>query len=367
MQTTNSNPKTTDSSANDIWGGRQLILDLQAKARKVLDPLIPADSSIALLDYPNNSNVGDSLIWLGETAYLRSRHLSPSYVCDCRNYDPIRIERILQNNPVILLNGGGYFGSLWPELHAFRLKVLRDFPGVPVIQFAQSIHFEDNFILDETAKAIRAHGKYTLLVRDQPSFDFAKKHFDCNVQLCPDMAFFIGGISSEVPPQFDRFILSRTDSEKSSNWIDALVDLDHKATVNVSDWLDMGWHERISGRIERYTVGLRKLVDKDNRLLLLLWNSLSNARLKRGQALLQRGKVVIADRLHVHILSILLNKPHVLLDNSYRKLGNLHDAWTTPYRGVQFVKNLTEAFQVAQTLDLKKQHSESENLLQSKA
>lgn len=55
-------------SDRDIWGGKQLINDLQAKAQSVLDPLIPTDSALAVLDYPNNSNVGGSLIWLGETS-----------------------------------------------------------------------------------------------------------------------------------------------------------------------------------------------------------------------------------------------------------------------------------------------------------
>jgi exopolysaccharide biosynthesis predicted pyruvyltransferase EpsI len=30
----------------------------------------------------------------------------------------------------------------------------------------------------------------------------------------------------------------------------------------------------------------------------------------------------------------------VLIDNSYRKLGNLHDAWTKGFTGVKFVENI---------------------------
>lgn len=45
--------------------------EIQQKARTVLDSLIPNDAQIILLDYPNTTNVGDSLIWLGEIAYLK--------------------------------------------------------------------------------------------------------------------------------------------------------------------------------------------------------------------------------------------------------------------------------------------------------
>jgi exopolysaccharide biosynthesis predicted pyruvyltransferase EpsI len=367
MRTTSKTITTSIPSADDIWGGRQLINELQVKARSVLDTLIPAGSSIALLDYPNNYNVGDSLIWLGEIAYLHSRGMSPKYVCDIRNYRPDRLQKALKNNPVILLQGGGNFGTLWPEIQDFRLKVLRDFPGVPVIQLPQSIYFENERVVNETAQAIRAHGKYTLLVRDQPSHDLAARHFVCPVLLCPDMAFFIGKIKCNTPPQFDRFILSRTDQEKSINWLDILAALDQKATVNISDWLEAGWHERVISRVERHSASLRTLLDPDNRFLLILWNRLANARLKRGEALLQRGHVVISDRLHVHILSILLNKPHVLLDNVYGKLGNLHAAWTTPYRGVQFVQNLAEAFEAARLLDTENRSLDRDSILRAKA
>ncbi len=348
------------NTGDDIWGGRQLINELQAKARSVLDSLIPADSSVVLLDYPNNLNVGDSLIWLGEIAYLRLRSLSPRYVCDIHSYRPDRLAKALQQNTIILVHGGGNFGTLWPEEQTFRLRVLRDFPGVPVVQLPQSIHFEDERVLNETAQAIRAHGNYTLLARGQPSHDFAARHFDCPVLLCPDMAFFIGGIECDTPPEFDRFILSRTDHEKSENWLDALSTLGQTATVGVNDWLQAGWHERFLSRVERHSSSLRALLDPDNRLLLMLWNRLANARMKRGQALLQQGRVVISDRLHVHILSILLNKPHVLIDNVYGKLGNLHRAWTTPYRGVQFVQTLDEAFEAARGLDAKSRHVNQE-------
>jgi pyruvyl transferase EpsO len=351
MQTTSQNNLVTNYSADDMWGGRKLINELQIKAHTILDHLISTNSMVALLDYPNNSNIGDSLIWLGEIAYLRSRGISPHYVCDLNNYRADRINRALKNNPVILLHGGGNFGTLWPEEQAFRIKVLREFKGTPIIQMPQSLHFENEYILAETTQAIREHGEFTLLVRDQPSYDFAQQHFDCTVTLCPDMAFFIGELKSDTQPQLDRFILSRTDHEKSTNWPDSISTLGNKSIVEIKDWLEMGWNERILGRIERHSSNLRSFVDPDNKLLCILWNYLANARLRRGKALLQSGRVIISDRLHVHILSILLNKPHALIDNVYGKLGNLHKAWTIPYQGVRLVHTLDEAFEAANILD----------------
>ncbi len=52
-------------------------------------------------------------------------------------------------------------------------------------------------------------------------------------------------------------------------------------------------------------------------------------RLIRGETLLSSGKVVITDRLHGHILCSLLKIPHVILDNSYRKISNFRAAWNS--------------------------------------
>ena len=351
MQTTIQTNVASTIIPDDIWGGRRLIDELQAKARVVLDPLIPENASVALLDYPNYSNVGDSLIWLGEMAYLKSRKITPSYVCDFNNYNSKNLLSALGHNPIILLQGGGNFGSLWNTIHDFRLRVLNDFKGVPVVHFPQSIHFNDDKVLEETKLAIGQHGNFTLVVRDQPSYDFASSQFDCKVFLCPDMAFFIGPIASNKKSGYDRFILSRTDHEKSNNWIDDLPRLGSGVSIDVNDWLEQGISERLLNRIQRHSSSLRLHLDPSNTGLLKLWNVLAQARLARGKALLERGQVVISDRLHVHILSILLNKPHVLIDNSYGKLGNLHKAWTTPYEGVKFVGSLEDALITANQFD----------------
>jgi pyruvyl transferase EpsO len=39
--------------------------------------------------------------------------------------------------------------------------------------------------------------------------------------------------------------------------------------------------------------------------------------------------VVITDRLHAHILSLLLGIPNIILDNSYGKVRDFHETWTS--------------------------------------
>lgn len=312
----------------------QLISQLQLRARAVLDALIPEGAEVVLLDYPHYSNVGDSLIWLGEMAYLKSRNAKLRYVCQIENYSLQDVKKSCGKDTIILLNGGGNFGTLWPHLHAFRLQAMHDFPHHRIIQLPQTIHFEQDNSLLKTEEAIRQHGQFTLLVRSHACLRFAQQHFACNTLLCPDMAFFIGPLSSRQVPVVDRFILARTDSEQSQHANASKIEVDSSLSIEQDDWLQESMAEKMMFRLEKYTHGLRRYVDGSNLLLLFIWNQLSRYRLKRGMAMLGRGHVVITDRLHAHILSVLMNKPHVLMDNSYGKLSNFYNTWTHPINNV---------------------------------
>ena len=66
--------------------------------------------------------------------------------------------------------------------------------------------------------------------------------------------------------------------------------------------------------------------------------------------MLSAARVVVTDRLHGHILSMLLGKPHVILDNSYGKLSSFHEKWTTGVDGVHFARTTDEALELAMEL-----------------
>ena len=328
-----------------------VILSLQAEARKVLDAIIPADAHIILLDYPNYSNVGDSLIWLGEIAYLKNRGLKIDYVCDTENYNKNNLSKVIKKNSIILMNGGGNFGTLWEKVHQFRLTVIRDFPNIKMIQLPQTTHFDDEEKVKEVADAIHLQGNYTFLARSEKTFDFAKKYFNVELHICPDMAFFIGDISHKLNPIFDRFILSRADLEKFSDALADKTQFNQNLNYEIADWMEASRYERFLHRLEMHSGWLRKIIDPNNLMLLQLWNHLSRVRMRRGIKLLSSGRVVMTDRLHAHILSILIGKPHVVADNSYGKISDFYKTWT--FRNIKsvLVGDLSQLHAEADKLD----------------
>ena len=73
-------------------------------------------------------------------------------------------------------------------------------------------------------------------------------------------------------------------------------------------------------------------------------------RLRVGCRLLARGKVVITDRLHAHVLCLLLGIPHVLLDNNYGKVRRVHETWTADAPDMRWAASPSEALPAARSL-----------------
>jgi pyruvyl transferase EpsO len=73
-------------------------------------------------------------------------------------------------------------------------------------------------------------------------------------------------------------------------------------------------------------------------------------RLAIGKHVVSAGTVLITDRLHAHILAVLLGWPHVYLDNSYGKIDRFASAWGTRSPIARRAGSETEAVAIASEL-----------------
>ncbi len=298
-----------------------------------IKPLVD-DLPFALLDFPDHSNVGDSAIWLGEKQFFSDLGRSPTYVSNLKSHVSNQMEQAIGQG-AIFLHGGGNFGTIWKSHQDFRVELMSRFPNQRIIQLPQSIYFDNYEAVDETAQAIEKHGKFTLFVRDQRSLEFAQCHFQCEVFLCPDMAFYIEPLKRQAPIQ-DFYYLMRTDFERS-----VMGKASHPGyAVEIGDWLT---EDKLQIRIAAATSKLMDFGQSPEIARAMKYDRLAQMRMKRGIGLLSSGRVVVTDRLHGHILSTLLGIPHVTLDNSYGKLQNFIQAWTSDLSFMRTAETLEEA------------------------
>ena len=326
---------------------------LGGRLRELLDAEIPAGGRVALLDYPNHRNVGDSAIWLGEVAYLAERGCEIAYHCDLRSYDPRHLRR-RADVELLLLHGGGNLGDVWLPHQLFRERVLADFPDRRIVQLPQTIHFDGSEHVERTKRVFAAHASFTLMVRDARSQRFAQERLDCSAVLCPDSAFALGALERPAPPDVPVLWLGRTDHESAvrAESLDA-----RDGELQRADWIGVesagpvDLVARKAGELLAATLGgLPAPPSPLERALWRDWEWLGRSRVANGCALLARGRVVVTDRLHAHILCLLLGIPHVALDNSYGKLSSFTTTWSTLGDRVRWADTPAEALALAREL-----------------
>ncbi|RVT90179.1 polysaccharide pyruvyl transferase family protein [Sphingomonas crocodyli] len=294
-----------------------LIQDLQLQIDRNIDSHLP-DGRFALLDFPEHSNVGDSAIWLGEIEYFSQKlGRRPSYTCTYNTFSIDDLEKSVPDGP-IFIHGGGNFGDIWEHHHKFREYLIATFKHRKLIQLPQSIQFWSDKRLDETARLIDAHPDFTLFVRDQASLDLANLKFNCSTSLTPDLAFYLGPLKGQ-PASSDILALMRTDSEA------AFATIDRINGVRIEDWID----ENINDVRLAKVIGIGKAaVTGRFNLNEAKLTAGANQRLRRGVRQLSSASVIITDRLHCHIIALLLGKQHAVLDNNYGKIGRFMDAFS---------------------------------------
>ena len=331
-----------------------LISGLGATIDAVLQPIVPSGKPCALVGFPNHTNVGDSAIWLGERNYLGRQGMSVVYACDTKMYSQEQLRAQLKDG-IILLHGGGNLGDLWPDHQRLRENVIKAFPGKTIVQLPQTIHFKERASLARAKAVFDRHPDLTILVRDQRSLELARNEFRTPSLLCPDMALTLGMLERPNSPKQDILCLLRTDAESSGYASGSSLPDGYAA-----DWLEeedstrlrfqrrfQGWLSMQRCRHPRLWRGSCPLT---SRILLHLWDGIASERLSRGCRLLSKARIVITDRLHGHLLCLLLGIPHVVLDNSYGKVRSFFETWTRDCELAVWADSPQEAFGKAEAL-----------------
>ncbi|MCU0533100.1 MAG: polysaccharide pyruvyl transferase family protein [Hydrococcus sp. Prado102] len=335
----------------------------------------------ALLDYPNHSNLGDHLIWLGELFYVN--HVLKAkigYASHLKNFSGEMMEKQVGKSP-ILLHGGGNLGDLWTYYQKFREQIISTYLDRPIFILPQTLYFAEERNLENTAKIFNAHPNLTIFVRDNYSYKIANEAFDnCKVIKAPDMAFQMvdmPNLSFNLNHKDSILYLKRKDKELNN--LASLNSLEFNE-LSIKDWesytyywkyrttsmprawtpqgiirvLREGWQQGTYIPLEwfsrqkwnffhPYCFCLRKMSAQN--LHLKSWNMMHH-----GIYQLKQYPLAITNRLHGHILSLLLGIPHVFLANSYYKNEAFYETWTAQIPFCKFVKDISQVETAVQEL-----------------
>ena len=314
----------------------EVIEEAQRIQLSMFNKLIGRFKYAMLFNFAAFENKGDPAITVGELKIIRKIGIELMFHCETGRCLKSTLEsaknlskRYDVNDVVVLMHGGGNLLSYEYE-DEYRKKILGNFPDFEVILFPQSIWPNASRKHIEQFKNIySAHKHLTFLYRDRNSYHLGMKLFP-NVKafLMPDMAFQIGAVNRFIAPTHDILWLKRTDTESTKYKVPTNT---HGYDVIVSDW----WYWKTPK-------GSPRLEDP----VLIAAN---------GMMFLQRGRVVITDRLHGHILSVLCGIPHVVIDPVNHKISSYMRSWTGGLDNVVITDNpddaLFKAIQLLHKLD----------------
>jgi exopolysaccharide biosynthesis predicted pyruvyltransferase EpsI len=332
-------------------GAASILQGLREEVHRTVAEVIAPGARCALLGYPNHTNPGDHAVWLGARATLQHRQAEIVYECSWRDYSRDALRSAVEQGAQIVFTGGGNFGDLWPATHVLRERVLEDFKGTRVVQLQQSVHFERADNLARTADLLRRHGNVALVVRDRPSLELAQRSFDVDVRLAPDLGFAAPLPAPAEKPTVAVAWIAREDRESRG----LNPEVAPKGVWRI-DW-NLREHEQRRLRAEPpLPAALGDLIarnktltktDRDWRILSAIRDQLSDMRLKRGCRILGRGRVIVTDSLHAHILGLMLGIPTVATDNSYGKLKATFEAFTHAFPLARWADTPSQALAIA--------------------
>jgi len=261
-------------------------------------------NKIYLFGTPIHGNIGDQAILVAEEEFLRDNF--PNYRVICIESSIIvrfnKIIKKLVGESTILIHGGGFLGSLWLNEEEMFRKTLTKYPNNNIIVFPQTVYFSDDIEgksqLKISQKIYSNHKHLYICCREEYSYLFMKKEFPkCNILLIPDMVLYLEHFKYNIERENILFCI-RSDKEKLNHNFDELLGYFIKNSYKV-DYTD--------------TVINKNILSFNKRKIL-------NEKISQ----FSKYKLIVTDRLHGMILSLIANTPCIVFENKSYKIKGVY-------------------------------------------
>eukprot|EP00210_Caulerpa_lentillifera_P006565 g6270.t1 len=293
------------------------------------EPFFENVKSIALIDVALHFNLGDSVLWRAAIHLATLFGHNIDYLCAESQRAPGPLKRFphcntteiihaVGSNGLVMYHAGGNWGDLYRFIQRYRMQVLKDLGDAysaeaapfKVIQLPQSIVYMRNnqSLIDEDDAAINSlpTGMFTLFTRQEVSFLWAQSHYTNNIgiKLSPDIAFALGQLSPVGKTIMDVIFIMRTgieDNERGMNLKKAVA-------------------ERFNGTGLTYSFQDYDYADKSTEYMFEHPTLISEVRLQSVIKTISKGKLLITNRFHGHVIGMMMGKTTFWTDTLQKKI-----------------------------------------------
>ncbi|WP_192816129.1 polysaccharide pyruvyl transferase family protein [Oenococcus oeni] len=283
------------------------------------------DSVIFLFGVPIYGNLGDQAIAEGERELLsRCTNKKILEVIEPETQYFIRKIKKIENKtgtkPVLFWQGGGNMGDVWVDQEKLRQLTALAFPNDKIFFLPQSVSFKKNS--DIFRKSHFVYDKLTnsfFFFRDKISWSFArdKMGISKNNFLVPDTVIALTRSINYFHSTREGILkVFRSDIEKENVFDSQKESLSkYLSKIEYIQVFDTVHHE-----LEFFGKAKRKRI------------------IKKTLNLFSLKKLIITDRLHGLIFSVITNTPVIVFDNNNHKISNFVHTWLDDFSFVYLVK-----------------------------
>lgn len=308
-----------------MW--EKLNLKVVLESTKNVNMSIQSRPTVYLLDLPGHNNLGDEAIGISEVNFLKKYSTLYGYNLEfysCLDDLFARIKWLKKNiqpEDIIVCQGGGNMGDLYPYYEYIRLLIIKSFPNNKIVIFPQTYYFEDKEkrIYNLMKKIYNKHDKLVIYAREEKSYQLLREDFKNNrVLLAPDMVLSYPYYGENVHKQKKKVLFClRNDKEKGKN---------KKAIEAIEkNILALGYDIRFTDTMEREGKTYSNLDDAKKAV---------DKKIEEFSS----AELVVTDRLHGMVLSILGGTNCLALDNSTHKVRGVYK-WIHEVEGVHLFDN----------------------------
>lgn len=289
---------------------------------------IPAGRPVVYFDYAVYGNVGDLLIHKASDVFLAANDNRIIDAFDLQNHGQA-LRRVFPRDAVLVFQGGGNMGDLFPRHDRLRLDILAAFPNHRAVIMPQTAYYRDATIRRAALAGYAAHPDLHVMLRDQRSVSDLGPALPGPVTLMPDMAHrlagdaFIERACAGILPERARLDFMREPWQGDPEQAQSLD------VAGIEVW---NWPEYLNPKELRWIRRSRRMHRHDARRWHTawprrIWRRRRDRILERALAFFAGHHSIHTNRLHGSLMGLLCDREVVMYDTSYGKLSHYYQTW----------------------------------------
>lgn len=306
----------------------------QYKFLKYCKEIDKTQEKYIIFNGPNHGNIGDHAILLAEQKILLDKNIKSFPIMSHQiDYFLKKNSNKIASNDVILITGGGNFGTLWEHEQIAVNKVLEKFSKNKIIIFPQTVYYEKNrravYRFLEDKKIYKNCTNLLLCCRDRKSYEFCLNELEVNTKFTSDVVTYLN-YSNYHKKRNGILICLRSDKEK----VDTGNDKDNIIKVISNKYPNHKYQY-----VDTVFSGFFSY-EKGKRFLRSFLNKTSKC------------KLFITDRLHGMIFATITGTPCIAFNNKSGKVKGVYEWIKENNKYVKFIDSAEEFEKTLDTLNI---------------